>query len=289
MLEPINNRYEFVLLVEVKNGNPNGDPDAGNSPRIDPETGKGIITDVCIKRKIRNYVALTRNNEEHNQIYVREGIPLDENRKRAYDVTGIPVPEKKTEAPSQKKEYDRIVKFMTQNFYDIRAFGAVMTLSYNCGQVKGPVQINFGESIDPVYPRDITITSCTYANANEEKSKIGKKSIIPYGLYRFEGYVSACVAKDKSGFSEDDLALLWEAIINMFDVDHSAARGKMTTRKLIVFKHDSELGNCPSHKLFDLIDVKRKDDVEVARKFSDYDISINQKALPNGVELIEMC
>lgn len=281
----IKNRYEFVILFDVENGNPNGDPDNGNMPRVDQETGLGVVTDVCLKRKTRNYIDVLKNDETFFKIYVREGIPLDVNRKWAYQETKIKVPEG-TKEPKDKEEYNKITNFMCVNFWDIRTYGAVMTLKYNCGQVRGPVQWGFAKSIDAVFPQDVTIVSCTYANTGEEKSKIGKKQIVPYGLYRAEGYISASLAK-KTGFSETDLELLWESIINMFEHDHAAARGKMAVRELIVFKHADELGNAPAHKLFDLINVKRKDESKPARCYRDYQVEINDKELPNGVELIK--
>lgn len=284
MSEIIKNRYEFVLLFDVENGNPNGDPDSGNMPRIDPETGYGIVTDVCLKRKIRNYVQIKKEDCLKFKIYVKEGVPLDQNRKWAYEQTEIAVPKNTKDAPP-KEEYEKITKFMCDNFYDIRTFGAVMTLQYNCGQVRGPVQLNFARSVEPVFANEITITSCTYANEGETSSKMGRKHIVPYGLYKAEGYVSAYLAQ-KTGFTEADLELLWEALINMFDHDHSAARGKICSRKLIVFKHESMLGNIQAHKLFDLISIKKKDSNKIARDFSDFEIEINNDKI-NGVEIIE--
>jgi len=287
MSEAIKNRYEFVVLFEVENGNPNGDPDAGNMPRIDAETGYGIVTDVCLKRKIRNYVDVAKKDCELFKVYVKEGTPLDENRKWAYDITGVQIPSK-ADAPKDKKDYDKITKFMCDNFFDIRTFGAVMTLKYNCGQVRGPVQINFARSIDPIVQQELTITSCTYANEGETSSKMGRKHIVPYALYRVEGYVSANLAKNVTGFSEDDLQLLWEAIINMFEHDHSAARGKMNVRELIVFKHESEFGNTQAYKLFDTVTAKRIDETKPARKYSDYNISVDVAKVPKEVQCIRM-
>jgi CRISPR-associated protein Csd2 len=286
MSEIIKNRYEFVVLFDVENGNPNGDPDAGNMPRIDAETNYGIVTDVCIKRKIRNYIEVAKDDSEGYKIYVKEGVPLDFNRKFAYATTGIEVPAK-AEEPKEKEEFKKITKFMCDNFFDIRAFGAVMTLKYNCGQVRGPVQINFARSIEPIVPSELTITSCTYANEGESSSKMGRKHIVPYALYKTEGYVSANIAKKTTGFSEEDLELLWEAIINMFEHDHAAARGKMAVRKLIIFKHDSELGNTQSHKLFDLISITKNDSERPARKYSDYSVEIDMSKIPEGVSVIE--
>lgn len=286
MSEIIKNRYEFVVLFDVENGNPNGDPDAGNMPRIDSETNLGLVTDVCLKRKIRNYVEIAKKDCEKYKIYVKEGVTLDVNRKWAYQATEVKVPTKEKEAPSDIQEYRKVTNFMCQNFYDIRTFGAVMTLKYNCGQVRGPVQINFARSIEPIIPSELTITSCTYANEGEKSSKMGRKHIVPYALYKMEGYVSANIAA-KTGFTEEDLALLWESIINMFEHDHAAARGKMSVRKLVIFKHNSELGNAQAHKLFELIKVNKKDSHKPAREYADYVVEVNNSGVPDGVTLIE--
>lgn len=288
MTTPINNRYEFVLLYDVENGNPNGDPDAGNMPRIDPETGYGIVTDVCLKRKIRNYVELRTGNAPGYRIYVKEGTPLNQNHVEAYLAVGLE-PDKKADLSG----VDKARQWMCLNFFDVRTFGAVMTTGDNCGQVRGPVQINFSRSIDPIVQQEVTITRQTVTRIEdaEKERTMGRKHIVPYGLYRVEGYVSARLANDPAkgtGFSEDDLGLLWDALINLFEHDRSAARGKMATRKLIVFKHESELGNAPAHKLFERIKVQRKPEVVVPRDFSDYVVAIDGKNLPDGVEMIEM-
>lgn len=284
MSEIIKNRYEFVVLFDVENGNPNGDPDAGNMPRIDPETGFGIITDVCLKRKIRNYVELIKNDQEKFKIYVKEGSILNNTHKIAYNRSGIDPKKKVT-----KEDIDILRKFMCDNYFDIRTFGAVMSTEVNCGVVRGPVQINFARSVDPIIQQDITITRMAITHEKDElnRNTMGRKHIVPYGLYRVEGYVSAALAQKVSGFTEEDLELLWESIENMFENDHSAARGKMALRKFFIFKHTSLLGNSPSHKLFDLITINRKDNERPARSFSDYSVIIDKKALPNGVELIE--
>lgn len=295
MSNEIKNRYEFTLLFEVENGNPNGDPDAGNAPRIDAETGYGIVTDVCIKRKIRNYVDVAKKDGEHFRIYVRNGVPLDTNRKWAYEETEIEPPMdpksgKITSNEPEKEEFRKITHFMCNNFYDIRAFGAVMTLKYNCGQVRGPVQMGFAKSIDMISPQEISITSCTYANEGEKKSKMGRKNIVPYGLYRLDGYVSANLANTEyggTGFTEEDLQLLWKALVNMFELDHAAARGKMASRALIVFKHESELGNCPAYQLFEAIDVHCVDGVVVPRSYKDYVVNVDKNAIPKDVEIID--
>ena len=293
MSEPIKNRYEFVILFDVENGNPNGDPDAGNMPRVDPETGLGLVTDVCLKRKIRNYVETVKEDAAGYRIYVKDGVPLNRSDAEAYkalDVDEKNAKEKKKADP----ELDRKIRdWMCANFYDIRAFGAVMTTfmkaALNCGQVRGPVQLNFARSIDPVLAEDITITrqaKTTIDRQEKGMTEIGKKSLVYYGLYRAEGYISASLAQRVTGFGEEDLELLWTAIINMFENDHSAARGKMCMRKLYVFRHDSVLGNAPSHVLFDKITVTKKADVVTPRKFSDYTIAVDRQ-LPDGVTLLE--
>lgn len=287
MADPINNRYEFVLLYDVENGNPNGDPDAGNMPRIDPETGHGIVTDVAIKRKIRNHVELITGDAPGFRIYIKEGTPLNTKHEEAYRAYNI---EPGKASPS---EINTVRRWMCDNFYDVRTFGAVMTTGVNCGQVRGPVQINFSRSIDPITQQEVTITrqAVTRPEELEKERTMGRKHIVPYGLYRTEGYVSAKLANDPqkgTGFSDEDLNLLWEALANMFEHDHSAARGKMATRKLIVFKHQSDLGNAPSHALFERIIVRRYPDVVVPRSFSDYEVSIHDVDLPQGVEIIEL-
>jgi len=289
----IQNRYEFVVLFDVENGNPNGDPDAGNMPRIDPETGCGIVTDVCLKRKIRNYVETVKEGEPGFEIYIKDNIPLNTSDKRAYEYLGVSekdIKEKKKGNP----DIDRQIRdFMCKNFFDIRTFGAVMTTfvkeSLNCGQVRGPVQIGFARSIDPVVQQEITITRIaitTEADAEKKGTEMGRKHIIPYALYRAEGYISANLAQKTTGFSEEDLALFWQAVMNMFEHDRSAARGKMAVRELIIFKHESVLGNAPAHKLFERITVKRRDDCPIARAFSDYTVSVDESGLPSGVQCI---
>ncbi len=291
MTTPIQNRYEFVLLYDVQNGNPNGDPDAGNMPRIDPETGYGIVTDVCLKRKIRNYVEMVKGDAAGYRIYVKEGIPLNQNHVEAYKAVNLPADDKNFKA--KPDDVQRARAWICANFFDVRTFGAVMSTGLNCGQVRGPVQINFSRSIDPIVQQEVTITRLTVTREEEaEKERtMGRKHIVPYGLYRAEGYVSARLANDPTkgtGFSEDDLKLLWEALINLFEHDHSAARGKMATRKLIVFKHGSDLGNAPSHLLFERVKVKRCAGVAIPRDFSDYEVAIDRAGLPAGVEIVEM-
>ena len=296
MAEPIKNRYEFVVLFDVENGNPNGDPDAGNMPRVDPETGYGLVTDVCLKRKIRNYVETAKEDAEGYRIYIKDNVPLNTSDKEACAYVGIPAEKLKDVKKEEKEKVDaRIRDFMCSNFYDIRTFGAVMTTfvkgALNCGQVRGPVQLGFARSVDPVLPQEVTITRVaitTEADAEKKGTEMGRKYIVPYGLYRAEGYVSANLARKTTGFSEEDLELLWTAILNMFENDHSAARGKMAVRELIVFKHDTELGCAPAHKLFDLVRVVRRDGVTAPRSYGDYTVTVNEAELPDGVSCTRM-
>ena len=288
MREPIKNRYDFVVLFDVENGNPNGDPDAGNMPRVDPETGCGIVTDVCLKRKIRNYVETLKEDEEGYRIYIKENVPLNRSDSTAIEALGIDKDLKK--AKQKDPEIDaKLRDWMCAHYYDIRTFGAVMTTfvkgALNCGQVRGPVQLSFARSVDPIVPQEVTITRIaitTEADAANKKTEMGSKHIVPYGLYRAEGFVSANLARKTTGFSEEDLELLWQAILNMFENDHSAARGKMAVRELIIFKHDSELGNAPSYKLFDAVTVTRKEGVQIPRSYRDYTVTVAD-TLPEGV------
>jgi CRISPR-associated protein Csd2 len=268
MSNAIQNRYEFVYLFDVENGNPNGDPDAGNMPRVDPETSYGIVTDVCLKRKVRNYVQLTREDQPPYCTYVKEKAVLNKEHEKAYLALNLK-PEKK-KLPKDQQKAKELTLWMCRNFFDIRTFGAVMMTDINCGQVRGAVQLNFGRSIDPICPREISITrmAVTREEDIEKERTMGKKNIVPYGLYRTEGYISASLA-EQTCFTEDDLKLLWEALINMFDHDHSAARGKMCARKLIVFKHDSKIGNAPAHKLFETVKIKPCEG-KPPRSFDDY-------------------
>lgn len=294
MSEAIKNRYEFVILFDVENGNPNGDPDSGNMPRVDPETGCGLVTDVCLKRKIRNYVETVREDAKGYRIYIKEQVPLNRSDAEALAYLGV-----NKDLKAAKKDDPaldgKIRDFMCQNFFDIRTFGAVMTTfvkgALNCGQVRGPVQLGFARSIDPILPQEVTITRVsitTEADAEKKGTEMGRKYIVPYGLYRAEGYISANLARKVTGFSEEDLDLLWEAILNMFENDRSAARGKMAVRELIVFKHASELGNAPAYKLFDAVHVERAANVTTPRKYSDYVVTIDE-TLPNGVTCQRMC
>ena len=302
MGEAIKNRYEFVVLFDVENGNPNGDPDSGNMPRIDPESGLGLVTDVCLKRKIRNYVETVKEDAKGYKIYIKEDVPLNRSDREACESLGITETEDKkvTEALKKLKKSDKDVDiklrdYMCDNFYDIRTFGAVMTTfvkaSLNCGQVRGPVQLGFARSIDPIVSQEVTITRVaitTEKDAENKSTEMGRKNIVPYGLYRVEGYISANLARKVTGFSEEDLDLLWEAIINMFENDHSAARGKMSVRELIVFKHSKELGDCPAYKLFDAVEVRKKEEIEYPRKYQDYTVQIHEEMIPDSIEMKRM-
>lgn len=292
-------RHDFVLLFEVTNGNPNGDPDAGNLPRLDPETMRGLVTDVCIKRKIRNYVDASRGNEENYKIYVQNQQALNDLHQRAYDALKI----KSTGTKQKKSDADQAKKWMCRNFYDIRTFGAVMTTGVNCGQVQGPVQLTFAQSIDQIMPLNVCITRIAItkpedmnyveAESDDEKGKggktteMGRKAIVPYGLYLGYGFFNPLLA-EKTGFCEDDLILLWEAIRNMFELDRSASRGLMALRGLYIFSHENKLGNAPSHILFDRVNVNKGKDCNTPRSFKDYAVEINDENLPAGVTLTKL-
>jgi len=281
----IANRYEFALLFDVQNGNPNGDPDAGNTPRVDPETGHGLVTDVCLKRKIRNHVALTKEGAEGYNIYVQEKAVLNRTNEMAYKEFDLKPEAKKL--PKKIEDAQKVTGWMCANFYDIRSFGAVMTTEVNCGQVRGPVQMAFAKSVDPILSQEVSITRMAVTNEKdlEKERTMGRKHIVPYGLYVAQGFISAPLA-EKTGFSDEDLELLWNALINMFEHDRSAARGMMSSQKLYVFKHQDKLGNAPAHKLFDLITIKRAQGSEgPARSFKDYTVTVDQA--PSGVEIIE--
>ncbi|MGV0912573.1 type I-C CRISPR-associated protein Cas7/Csd2 [Martelella sp. FOR1707] len=309
------NRHDFTVIFEVRNGNPNGDPDAGNLPRLDPETNRGLVTDVSLKRKIRNYVDLARHGEDGFHIYVEEGAILNEKHRQAYKsiYTDDPKVDKAAKLnPKDDAEARALTGFMCANFFDVRCFGAVMSTGINCGQVKGPVQMSFASSVEPIMPLEISITRMAATNAAELKQKaegddspdrtdnrtMGRKYIVPYGLYVAHGFISAKFA-ERTGFSENDLELLFEAIANMFEHDRSAARGEMATRKLIVFRHENALGNAPAHALFERVRIGRNigggfkplddrlDNYPPARAFGDYIIEIDRENLPDGVEIIE--
>ena len=280
----LTNRYEIVMLFDVENGNPNGDPDAGNMPRVDAETSRGIVTDVCLKRKIRNYVEVVCEGKSGYNILIKNDKILNSKFTEAYEVNDLKTGEKGKNKSNVQKAKD----YICENYFDVRTFGAVMNTGDDiCGIVRGPIQINFAQSIDPVLPQEITITRQALTGAKDEKkdNTMGKKNYIPYGLYRAEAYVSALLA-NKTGFSEEDLDLVIDSIVNMFDIDHSSARGKMCMRKVYLFKHDCALGNAPSHILFEKINVAKKTDVDVPRKFTDYNIEVDSK-MPEGVTLIE--
>ncbi len=287
MSEIIQHRYDFVFYFDVENGNPNGDPDAGNAPRIDPETGIGIVSDVCLKRKIRNYVDLVHGGDivdgQGYRIYVQEGAILNDRNEEAYARNDLkPQPKK---LPKNVEDRAKVMQFMCDNFFDIRTFGAVMTTEVNCGQVRGPVQLCFSQSVDPVLPQEMSITRMAVTNAKDadKERTMGRKQYVPYGLYRLEGFVSAALAR-KSGFSQADLDLLCEALMNMFECDRSAARGLMTSRRLFLFEHESLLGNAPARKLFDLVRAQKVADGP-ARCFEDYEIDFDEAAMPEGVSV----
>jgi len=310
----LTNRYDFVLLFDVKDGNPNGDPDAGNLPRLDAETGHGLMTDVALKRKVRNFVALTQDQtekapepgEKRFEIYVREKAILNRQHQRAYSALKLDAPadevaeaaegeDKKAKKGGKEKrkgsasDVDLARKWMCQNFFDVRTFGAVMSTGTNAGQVRGPVQLTFARSIDPIVALEHSITRMAVATeAEAEKQQgdnrtMGRKHTVPYGLYVAHGFVSSFLAK-QTGFGEDDLELLWQSLEHMFEHDRSAARGEMSTRGLYVFKHDSELGNAHAHKLFERIKVKKTADVP--RSFSDYGVEVDDSDMPAGVTLL---
>lgn len=285
----IAHRYEFVYLFDVTNGNPNGDPDAGNLPRLDPETNRGLVTDVALKRKIRNFVILDKEGQKGHAIYMQEKAVLNRKHREAYDALNIEPVEKKL--PKDEEKARELTAWMCKNFFDVRTFGAVMTTKVNSGQVRGPVQIAFATSVEPVLPLEISITRVAVTSEEDAEKKdreMGRKHVLPYGLYRAHGFVSAKLA-ERTGFSDDDLQLLWRALINMFEHDRSAARGEMAARKLIVFEHDCAMGNAPAHKLFETVEVARvtPEDAGPARSFGDYCVSVNAEALPQGVSVRE--
>lgn len=294
MSDAVKNRYDFVLIFDVQDGNPNGDPDAGNLPRMDAESGQGIVTDVCLKRKVRNYVQLTKDCGSPFDIYVKEKAVLIREHERAYKAIGAE--DLLKDDGKKRKGGDKVEEaraWMCANYYDIRTFGAVMSLGVNCGQVRGPVQMTFGRSVEPVVTLEHSITRMAVATEAEAEKQggdnrtMGRKNTIPYGVYVAHGFVSAHLA-NQTGFSETDLKLLWDALVSMFEHDRSAARGLMSTRKLVVFKHDSALGNAPAHALFERVKVKRGDESKPARAFSDYELTIDKANLPQGVSVIEL-
>lgn len=296
-MSTLSHRYEFVFLFDVTNGNPNGDPDAGNLPRLDPETNRGLVTDVCLKRKVRNYITLAQGDQDGFAIYMQERAVL--NNQHALGRKAIGLDKETTEElkklPKDEAKARELTAWMCKNFFDIRAFGAVMTTGVNAGQVRGPVQFAFATSIDPVVPMEVAITRMAVTTQKEAEDQsgdnrtMGRKHIIPYGLYRAHGFVSAKLA-ERTGFSDGDLSLLWQSLINMFEHDRSAARGEMAARKLFVFEHDSAMGNAPAHKVFETVHVERltTESDGPARSFTDYSISVDRDALPSGVTLHEL-
>lgn len=279
----LNNRIDFVYLFDVQDGNPNGDPDAGNLPRVDAETGMGLVTDVCLKRKVRNYIQVAKGLNDGYDIFIKEKAVLNNEIDKAHDDSMVKAAKDKTSAARQ---------FMCKNYYDIRTFGAVMSTGKNAGQVRGPIQLTFARSIDPVATAEHSITRVAVATPKEAESQkgenhtMGRKATIPYGLYVCHGFISANLAK-QTGFSEEDLALFFEALKNMFDLDRSAARGLMSAQKLIVFRHNSELGNAPANKLFDLVKIE-KITKDAPRTIKDYKVTINKDEIPNGVTIEEL-
>lgn len=285
-MSQLKNRIDFVYIFDVQDGNPNGDPDAGNLPRVDAETGLGLVTDVCLKRKVRNYVQIVKGNEKGYDIFIKEKAVLNTLIDKAHDDDTV-----KTKGEKDKTEAAR--QYMCQNYYDIRTFGAVMTTGKNAGQVRGPIQLTFSRSVDPIAPLEHSITRMAVTTEAEEKKQkgdnrtMGCKSTVPYGLYVCHGFISANLAQ-QTGFTEEDLQLFFEALKNMFDTDRSAARGLMSAQKIILFRHDSELGNAPANKLFDLIRVEKKDNCQVARSFTNYTIYIDKNNVPKGVNIEEL-
>ncbi len=289
-MSAIQNRYDFVYLFDVKNGNPNGDPDNGNMPRQEIQSQMGLVTDVCLKRKVRNYVQASQSGPPH-EIYMQERAVLNDTHKRAWVAKDIP-PDAKTKYAKLPREVEKaklLTDWMCGNFYDIRTFGTVMTTDVNCGQVRGPVQLTFAESIEAITPQEITITRSSVTNekdADKERT-MGRKHIVPYALYRGHGFISASLA-ERTGFSDADLELFWEALNNMFENDRSAARGLMGAHRLIVFKHATKLGNAQAQKLFARVKVTPKPDVTLRRRYEDYNVTVDASELPPGVEILEL-
>ena len=302
MPEPIQNRYDFVYLFDITDGNPNGDPDAGNLPRIDPETGQGLVTDVCLKRKVRNYVGLVHEEQPPYEIYVKEKAVLNLQHARAYEALDVPTDEKKRKAALKKSGKDKaeedkqITEWMCQNFFDIRAFGAVMTTQTNAGQVRGPIQLGIARSIDPIFSAEHAVTRCAVTTEREAEEQsgdnrtMGRKFTVPYGLYRVHGYINASLAQ-QTDFTEDDLALFKKALDQMFEHDRSAARGNMAPRGCIAFKHDNKLGNARADQLFKRVTVERQqtngngDEPSPPRSFADYTLTVDEADLPEGVSI----
>lgn len=292
-MSAIKNRYDFVYLFDVTNGNPNGDPDAGNLPRVDPETGYGLVTDVCLKRKVRNFISLVQAGKTGYDIYVKEKAILNLQHTMAYTALKIDPKNRKTKGKDRADEDRKLTEWMCENFFDIRTFGAVMTTEVNCGQVRGPVQFAMARSVDPIFSQEHAVTRCAVTTEKESEQQsggnrtMGRKFTIPYALYMAHGFINPHLAA-QTGFSDQDLDLLFKSLEQMFETDRSASRGEMNARRLFVFKHESALGNAPAHKLFERIKIARKDSTKPARAFADYEISVaGAKDLPEGIELIE--
>ncbi|MDI9548142.1 MAG: type I-C CRISPR-associated protein Cas7/Csd2 [Chloroflexota bacterium] len=289
-------RHDFVLFFDVTDGNPNGDPDAGNLPRVDPETMQGLVTDVAIKRKVRDFVDVARGREGRYKIYVQgEGVALNAQHRRAYEATNI----KPTGSKQKREDVDLVRAWMCDNFYDIRTFGAVMSTKVNCGQVRGPLQLTFARSVDPIVPLDVSITRIAVtdegdavmtsgegedAHTTGKTTEMGRKAIVPYGLYRAHGFYNPHLAR-QTGFQSEDLELFWEALLNMWDLDRSAARGLMACRGVYVFSHDKPTGNAPAHRLFERIQVVRREGIAAPRAFGDYLVTADEADLPEGITL----
>jgi len=288
-------RYDFVYLFDIKDGNPNGDPDAGNLPRIDPETGQGLVTDVCLKRKVRNYIGLVKEEQPPYEIYVKEKAVLNNQHSRAYEALKID-PKKRATGKDKAGEDKQLTAWMCQNFFDIRSFGAVMTTDVNCGQVRGPIQFAIARSIDPIISQEHAVTRCAVTTEREAEKQqgdnrtMGRKFTVPYGLYRVHGFINPHLAT-QTGFNAngEDLELFWTALAQMFETDRSAARGEMSPQALIVFEHATALGNAPANKLFELVAIERKEPTngewKPARSFSDFDVIINEADLPEGIKV----
>ena len=298
MSDPIKNRYDFVYYFDVQMGNPNGDPDAGNMPRLDADTGYGYVTDVCLKRKVRNYVEAAHEGEPGFEMYIKDGVSLNSSDRRALQSQNLTEEELKKNLKQLRKDNPQLDTqlrdFMCATFYDVRTFGAVMTTfvknNLNCGQVRGPVQLTFAQSVDAIIPQEVSITRVaitTDADAQNKQTEMGRKYIVPYALYRCEGFVSANLARKTTGFSEDDLEVLWDALTNMFDLDRSAARGLMSPRALVIFKHDSEFGCAPANRLFETVSVAKREGVGAPRSFADYEgVVVDESKVPTGVQVI---
>lgn len=283
-------RYDFIYLFDCKDGNPNGDPDAANAPRVDPQDMHGLVSDVCLKRKVRNFVQLAKSGATGYDIFIQQSAVLNDRIADAHKALGHDVDAKSEKKKATRDQVRDARAEMCKRYFDVRTFGAVMSTGANAGQVRGPVQLSFGRSIDTILPLDLPITRMAVAEAKEADSSnqtMGRKNLLPYGLYRCHGFISAYLAREV-GFTEADLDLFWQALMQMFDHDRSASRGTMAPQKLIVFQHQSALGNAPAHKLFERVQVKRKAGVDAARTFADYEVTVDKSSLPSGIEIIEL-